>query len=115
MTWWFSLLLALHLLAATLWVGSLAFALLALRPSLSALAPPMRPALLRPVMRRFFLLVWHAMPIQLITGYAMLFGALGGFAGANWAVHVMNLFGLVMAVVFAWSALVPWRRLRDGI
>jgi uncharacterized membrane protein len=109
-----SVLLALHLLGAVTWVGGMAFALLVLRPSLAVLEPAQRVALRLQVFRRFFLVVWHAMPILLATGYAMLFGVLGGFAGVNWAVHVMHLLGLVMAAVFLAIFFGPWRAMREA-
>jgi uncharacterized membrane protein len=110
-----SVLLALHLLGAVIWVGGLAFALLILRPSLIVLDPPQRLALHAKIFRRFFLYVWHAMPILLLTGYAMLFGWLGGFAGVNWAVHVMHLLGLIMAAIFLIIFFGPWRAMRSAI
>lgn len=109
---WLGVLLALHLLGAVAWVGGMAFALLVLRPSLAALAPPQRLALHAEVFRRFFRLIWHAMPLVLASGYAMLFAVLGGFAHVNWAVHVMHLLGLVMTAVFLAIVFGPWRAMR---
>jgi uncharacterized membrane protein len=109
-----NLLLALHLLGAVFWVGGMAFALLVLRPSLSVLQPGDRLALHRQVFRRFFLIVWHAMPIVLLTGYALLFGVFGGFAHARWNVHVMHLIGLVMAAVFLVIVFGPWATFRQA-
>ncbi|MES2711396.1 MAG: CopD family protein [Pseudomonadota bacterium] len=104
---------ALHLLGAVIWVGGMAFALLALRPAVHAtLEGPQRLALMELVYRRFFLIVWHAMPVVIVTGYAILFAAHGGFAGVGWHVHVMNLTGLVMAGIFAAIALGPFKRMR---
>jgi uncharacterized membrane protein len=110
-----STLLALHLLCAVLWVGGMAFALLVLRPSLSVLQPAQRLALHGELFRRFFRIVWHAMPLLLISGYAMLFGFLGGFAGVNWAVHTMHLLGLVMAAIFVAIFFGPWAQLRAAL
>lgn len=107
-----SAVLALHLLGAAVWVGGMAFALLALRPSLAVLEPPQRIALHGEVFRRFFRIVWHAMPIVLLTGYVMLFGVLGGFGNANPAVHVMHLLGLAMAAIFLFVVFGPWRAFR---
>lgn len=111
---WAPVLLALHLLGAVAWVGGMAFALLVLRPSLTVLAPPQRMALHAQVFRRFFLIVWHAMPIILASGYAMLFGIYGGFAGVGWPVHVMHLTGLIMAAIFLVVFFGPWRALRHA-
>ncbi len=110
-----NLLNALHVLFAALWVGGMAFALLALRPSLAALEPPQRLALLAGVHKRFFLLVWHAMPITILSGYGLLFGVYGGFRGTGWHVHLMHLTGLVMAGVFLLIALGPWKRMRAAL
>ena len=81
-----SLVLALHLLCIVIWVGGMFFALVVLRPSLSTLYPAQRIAMLSQVFRRFFLVIWHVMPLALISGYAMLFGVYGGFRGANWSI-----------------------------
>jgi uncharacterized membrane protein len=59
---------ALHVIFAALWVGGMAFAILALRPALAVLEPPQRLALMGRVHKRFFLIVWHAMPIVLLSG-----------------------------------------------
>ena len=88
---------AIHLLGAVIWVGGMFFALLVLRPSLAVLEPPQRLALHGQVFRRFFLIVWHAMPLVLLSGYFMLFTVYGGFAGASPYIHVMHLTGLIMA------------------
>lgn len=108
----FPVLLALHLLGAAVWVGGMAFGLWVLRPSLAVLEPAQRIALHAQVFRRFFLIVWHAMPIVLLSGYAMLFGVFGGFRGVGWPVHVMHLLGLIMAGVFVWIFFGPWAGFR---
>jgi len=110
-----ALLFVLHLVGAILWVGGMAFAILVLRPSLAVLEPPQRLAVNREVFRRFFLIVWHAMPITLVSGWAMLFVFHGGFAGAHWTVHLMNLTGLVMGAVFVvlWSG--PYQAFRAAL
>lgn len=110
-----SVLLALHLLGVVVWVGGMAFALLVLRPSLAVLEPPQRLALHVPVFTRFFRLIWHAMPLMLLTGYAMVFAVFGGFGGVSPAVHVMHLLGLIMTAVFVFVFFVPWRALRAAV
>ncbi len=103
---------AIHLLGAVIWVGGMFFALLVLRPSLAVLEPPQRLALHGQVFKRFFLIVWHAMPLVLLSGYFMLFGMYGGFADADPFIHVMHLVGLIMAAVFIWIFVGPWKRFR---
>lgn len=108
------LLKALHVLAAALWVGGMFFAILVLRPSLAALEPAQRLALHARVFQRFFLVVWHAMPLVILSGYAMIFWVFGGMAGTRWPVHVMTLLGLLMGAVFVFLFFVPYRRFRDA-
>jgi uncharacterized membrane protein len=66
------------------------------------------------VFRRFFLLIWHAMPVALLTGWALLFGWYGGFRGSPWHIHLMHLIALVMAAVFLSIVFGPWRTLRSA-
>ena len=108
------LLLALHLLGAVVWVGGMLFALAVLRPSLAVLAPAQRLDLHRQVFRRFFLIVWHVMPVMLATGFAMIFVVYGGFSGLRWNVNVMMLLGLVMSGIFVGMYFGPWAALRRG-
>ncbi len=106
------LLYSLHVLGAVLWVGGMGFALLAMRPALAELEPPARLALNEGALRRFFLVVWHAMPALLLTGWALLFFWYGGFRGAGWHIHLMHGAGLVMAGVFAALFFGPFRDFR---
>ncbi|MBK1659348.1 CopD family protein [Paracraurococcus ruber] len=107
-----SLFYTLHVLGAVLWVGGMAFALLALRPALAPLEPPQRMLVHEGALKRFFLIVWHAMPILLLTGYALLFGWYGGFRGAGWHVHAMHLTALIMAGIFLALFTGPWKEFR---
>lgn len=110
-----SALRALHLLGAVLWVGGMAFALMVLRPSLAVLEPPQRLALLGQAFARFFRIVWHALPLILLTGYGMVFGIYNGFGGVNIAVHTMHLLGLIMTAVFVYIFFSPWPAMRAAI
>ena len=111
---WYSPLKALHVLSAVLWVGGMFFAIIVLRPSLAVLEPAQRLALHAGVFRRFFLIVWHVMPLVILTGYAMIFVGFGGMAGTRWPVHVMTLLGLLMGAIFAFLYFVPYRRFRNA-
>jgi uncharacterized membrane protein len=109
------LLYVIHVLGAVFWVGGMAFALMALRPAAEeALEGPPRLALMRGALRRFFLIVWHAMPLLLLTGWGLLFGWYGGFRGAGWHIHVMHLTGLLMAAIYLAIFFGPWRAVRAG-
>jgi uncharacterized membrane protein len=104
--------LAVHVLCAVIWVGGMFFAYVVLRPSLSVLEPIQRIALHTQVFRRFFLIVWHVMPLILLSGFAALFGLFGGPATAPWNVSVMMLLGLIMSAVFLVIVFGPYARFR---
>lgn len=107
--------LAIHILCAVIWVGGMFFAIVVLRPSIAALEPAQRIAMHNRVFRRFFLVVWHVMPIALITGFAMVFGVMGGPARLSWNVNAMMALGLIMAVVFMVLVFGPYRRFRAAV
>jgi uncharacterized membrane protein len=104
--------LALHVLCAVIWVGGMFFAYVVLRPSLSVLEPIQRIALHTQIFRRFFLIVWHVMPLILLSGFAALFGLFGGPATAPWNISVMMLLGLIMSAVFLLIVFGPYARFR---
>jgi uncharacterized membrane protein len=104
--------LAVHLLCAVIWVGGMFFAYVVLRPSLSVLEPIQRIALHTQVFRRFFLIVWHAMPLILLSGFVVLLVFDGGPALVGWNVHLMMLLGLIMSAVFLLIVFGPYARFR---
>ena len=102
---------ALHLLCAVLWVGGLFFAYVVLRPSMAAVEAPQRMMLHTRVFKRFFLVVWHAMPLIILSGFVML-GLQWNMATAPWQIHAMLGLGLVMAAVFLAIVFGPYRQFR---
>jgi uncharacterized membrane protein len=104
--------LALHVVCAVIWVGGMFFAYVVLRPSLSVLEPIQRIALHTQIFRRFFLVVWHVMPLILLSGYAMALGQYGGFALLAWNVNAMQVIGLIMSAVFVVIVFGPYARFR---
>ena len=102
----------LHVLCAVIWVGGMFFAYVVLRPSLSVLEPIQRIALHTQIFRRFFLVVWHAMPLILLSGFVVLFGFYGGMEFVGWNMHVMMLLGLIMSAVFLLIFFGPYARFR---
>ena len=106
-----TVLLALHILAAVIWVGGMAFAYSFLRPaSGEVLEGPARLALWRAVFKRFFPVVWVAIGLLLVSGYGMVFGIMGGFANVGVHIHLMNGLGIIMMLLFAHVFFAPWRR-----
>ena len=109
------LLIALHNLAAVVWVGGIFFAYMVLRPSAGPLEPPARLAMWRRVFGRFFPWVWASIAILLISGYTMLFVHFGGFAGAGLHINVMQLTGIAMMLLFLHLYFAPWRRFARAV
>jgi uncharacterized membrane protein len=107
--------LALHVLAAIVWVGGMFFAYVVLRPAAGQLEPLPRLTLWRDVFARFFPWVWASVLALLLSGYGMLLFGLGGFAGAGLHVHLMQALGLVMMALFGHLYFVPWRRLQRAL
>jgi uncharacterized membrane protein len=110
-----TLLVALHILAAVIWVGGMFFAYMVLRPSAGPLEPPARLALWQRVFGRFFPWVWASIAILLISGYAMLFLHFGGFAGAPLQIHIMQVTGILMMLLFLHLYFAPWRRFSRAV
>ena len=106
---------ALHVLAALVWVGGLFFILLILRPASIRIEPPQRFRLFANVFSRYFPWVWGAIALLLITGYWMLFSRLGGFAQAGLHVHVMQVLGITMILIFGHLYHAPYKRFRAAV
>ncbi len=108
--------IALHLLAAVVWVGGMIFAHNSLRPAAAqVLEPPLRLELWVQVFRRFFVLVWISIAVILATGYWMLFNYFGGFAGAGIHIHIMHGAGIIMVLIYLHVFFAPYRRLRQAV
>ena len=107
--------LAVHALAAVVWVGGMAFAYLFARPALGALEGPQRQTFWRGTFARFFPVVWGTVALLLVTGYYMIFVTYGGFGQVGVHVHIMHLLGLVMTAIFAHVFFAPWRRFARAV
>jgi uncharacterized membrane protein len=111
-----TLLLAVHIVAAVIWVGGMFFAYVVLRPSIAGIEPaPERPRLWRRVFERFFLFVTISVIALLVTGYGMLFHVFGGFAGAGMYIHIMHLTGWVMALAYGHLRFAAWPKFRNSV
>ncbi len=107
--------LTLHTIGAVLWIGGMGYALIVLRPAIGVLEPAAQMQMHMQSLRRFLRLTWHVMPLVLVSGWIMVFTLYGGFAHLPWAVNAMQLTALVMAGVFAYLALGPFKRFRRAI
>jgi len=107
--------LIVHLLAAVVWVGGMFFAHQALRPAAAALDPGLRLPLWSRVFERFFAWVIAAIVLLLASGYALIFGVYGGFAGLPLYINLMQAIGIIMILLFLHLYFAPWGRLRAAV
>lgn len=108
-----NILLLLHLLGVIVWVGGMFFAHMALRPTVAEqLQPPQRLALLNGVFGRFFFWVWLSVISIISSGGGIML--LGGFKSA-WYIHVMLVFGLAMAAIFAYIFFHPFAKFKQHV
>jgi len=97
----FAMLYALHVLAATVWVGGMFFAWMVLRPAaVAVLQAPERLRLWADVFRRFFVWVWVAVLVLPISGIGMWHMRFGPLESAPRYVHIMAGLYLVMLALF---------------
>ncbi len=104
----------LHIAAAIAWLGGVSFMLFALRPVvIQQLAPPQRLPLIAQILSRFFVLVWLAIGVLLLTGLAMLIGT--GMKNAPLGWHAMLGMGILMFALFGHLYFGPFRRLKQAV
>ena len=104
----------LHLAAGIVWLGGMSLLLWAVRPAaIAQLAPPERLPLLHSVLSRFFVLVWMAIVVLLISGGWMFTTADMKLAPRGW--HAMAGLGTLMCVIFAHLYFAPFQRLKKAV
>lgn len=112
----------LHLVAGIVWMGGMAFMLLALRPAaMEVLEPPVRARLMGAVWRRFFAAVLVAIVILLVTGaslYTTTFKAVKQATGAGsvplgW--NLMLALGVTMALIFGHIYFAGFKRFQRAV
>jgi uncharacterized membrane protein len=110
-----TVLLCLHLLAGTLWVGGMAALQFAVRPAAAeALPPPARLTFMSVLLARFFRWVIAAIVVLMATGLAMVAQA-GGFGAVGWHVHAMFGIALLMTVLFVYIRAWPFPALQRHV
>jgi len=111
-----SIAIALHILSATIWVGGMFFAYMALRPvAASQLEPPVRLTLWAGVFAKFFPWVWISIIILFTTGYWLIFNVYNSMGATPLYVHIMLSLGIVMTLIFMHVFFAPYRRLKQAI
>ncbi len=108
--------IALHLLAATIWVGGMFFAYMALRPvAAQILEPAVRLELWTKTFKRFFLWVWMAVILIPLSGYWMIAQIWGGLGAVGVDIHLMHIIGWAMILIFMFVFLVPYRSMKQTL
>lgn len=111
-----SILVTLHVLSVTIWVGGMFFAYFALRPvAASQLEPPARLTLWTGVFNKFFFWVWVSIATILATGLIMIFKYFGGMAGSPMYVHAMLGLGIVMMAIFGHVYFAAYGKLKRAV
>lgn len=104
--------LLLHVLSAVVWVGGMFLAYLAVRPAAAeALEPPLRLRLWVGIFRRFFVWVWAAVVLLLLTGFSMM----SEMASVPAYVQAMAGIGVVMMAIFLHVYFAPFGRLKRAV
>lgn len=108
--------LALHLVAAIIWVGGMFYAYMVLRPvAASLLEPPVRLQLWSEVFKRFFVWVWAIIIIIPLTGYFMIFANWDGFSFVTKDIHIMHGLGILMVLLFLHLFFAPYKRMNQAL
>lgn len=109
-----SLALALHVLAAVVWVGGMFFAYVCLRPVLVECEPAERLQIWVRTFGKFFPWVTMAIAILFLTGFYMLF-AMGGFGHVGNHIIVMLVIAVLMSGIFKFVYVAPFRHLKQNV
>lgn len=107
--------LAIHILLAVVWVGGMFFAIMVLRLAAGELEPPVRAPLWARVFRKFFPWVWMAVILLPVSGYVMIFGVWGGFAGLPMHINIMQGLGWIMIAIYLHLWFAPYKRFRAAV
>lgn len=108
--------IAIHVVAATIWVGGMFFAYMALRPVAAVLLEPqLRLPLWAQTLGRFFPWVWIVVIALPVSGYWLIFNIFGGFETAPIYIHAMNGIGTIMILLFIHVFFAPFQRLRRAV
>lgn len=112
----------LHLVAAIVWMGGMAFMLLALRPAaMEVLEPQVRARLMGAVWSRFFRLVLIAIVALLASGAHMYTAALraarasAGVGGVPLGWTLMLAMGVTMVLIFGHIYFAGFKRFRRAV
>jgi uncharacterized membrane protein len=108
--------ISLHALSAVLWVGGMFFAYQVLRPvAAGLLEPPQRLRLWARAFSRFFPWVWLFVVLLPASGYWIIFALFGSMAGLGLHIHLMQVLGWAMILLYMHLYFAPFRRLKESV
>jgi len=110
-----SVAIALHVLAAVIWVGGMFFGYVCLRPALGILEPPARMRTLRGTMQNFFAWVSISIVVLLLTGYWAVSASYAGFSGLPLHINIMQGTGWVMILMFGHLYFAVWPKMQRAV
>lgn len=107
--------LLLHLVGSIIWLGGMFTMLHAVRPAVIECLkePKARLEFLQAATGRFLRFVWVAMPLTLVSGFAMLSSI--GIKNIPPGVHAMLSIGLVMGLIFLIIWFGPFKRFKSEL
>lgn len=111
----------IHVLSIVVWIGGMVFTLFFLRPSLAALAPPQRVALMHEVLGRFFKAVLIVSTLAVGSGLWMVGRVAkvavqsGGTFAWPLAWMVMTALGVLMYLIFMHIRFALYKRLQRAV
>lgn len=107
--------IGLHVLAAVIWIGGIFFVHTTLRPVLTDLLElPLRVKCWAQIFARFFMWVWIAIVVLLISG-TWIIVLLGGMGRVGAYIHLMVSLGIFMFILFGHIFFAPYRRFKQAI
>jgi len=111
-----SVALAIHMLAAIIWIGGMFFAYMALRPAaVQVLEPPVRLKLWSAVFKRFFKWVWAIVILLPTTGVFMIYENWGGLQFLTLDIYLMMGIGTLMILIYMHLFFAPYRRMNQAL
>lgn len=105
----------LHILAATIWVGGMFFAVYVLRLAAGPLEPSDRLPLWHRSFAKFFPWVWISVILLPPTGYWLVFELHGNMSTLPLPYHLMHGIGWIMVFVFLHLWFAPYARFKQAM
>jgi uncharacterized membrane protein len=104
--------LSVHVLGIIIWVGGMFFAHQALRPAIAeVLKPPQRLSLWVATFKRFFVWVWIAIVLVLVSGLWMI----SLYPQIPIFMHIMLGLGIIMMLIFLHVFFAPYKKLKQAV